>query len=185
MKNWYKKPVTKGILLLLAHLTVVTAVLGMVIMLAFFGSRGSDSFLKSASKPYEESASFKNLVSSATWDVMEGIAMKNNFETDGKYNPEKLVDIINFAKNGVIDGENESGLAYTLEDLVNWSSEYTEEGASYDDNGVVVCEKPDGTYHYYYTGEFKSLIEDNKLRLEVEGITSESAGKRILYIGLL
>ena len=173
MKNWYKKPVTKGILLLLAHLTVVTAVLGMVIMLAFFGSRGSDSFLKSASKPYEESASFKNLVSSATWDVMEGIAMKNNFETDGKYNPEKLVDIINFAKNGVIDGENESGLAYTLEDLVNWSSEYTEEGASYDDNGVVVCEKPDGTYHYYYTGEFKSLIEDNKLRLEVEGITSE------------
>ena len=87
MKNWYKKPVTKGILLLLAHLTVVTAVLGMVIMLAFSGSRGSDSFLKSASKPYEESASFKNLVSSATWDVMEGIAMKNNFETDGKYNP--------------------------------------------------------------------------------------------------
>lgn len=173
MKNWYKKPVTKGILLLLAHLTVVAAVLGMVIMLAFTGSRGSGNFLKSASRPYAESTSFKNLVSSATWDVMEGIAMKNNFETDGKYNPEKLVDVMNLAKNGVIDGENESGLAYTLEDLINWSSEYVEEGANYGDNDVVVCEKPDGTYHYYYMSEFKSLVEDNKLRMEVEGMTSE------------
>ena len=41
MKNWYKKPVTKGILLLLAHLTVVTAVLGMVIMLAFPEAEGA------------------------------------------------------------------------------------------------------------------------------------------------
>ena len=89
------------------------------------------------------------------------------------YNPEKLVDVMNLAKNGVIDGENESGLAYTLEDLINWSSEYVEEGASYGDNDVVVCEKPDGTYHYYYMSEFKSLVEDNKLRMEVEGMTSE------------
>ena len=73
----------------------------------------------------------------------------------------------------MIDGENESGLAYTLEDLINWSSEYVEEGANYGDNEVVVCEKPDGTYHYYYMSEFKSLVEDNKLRMEVEGMTSE------------
>ena len=32
--------------------------------------------------------------------------------------------------------------------------DYTEE------EGVIVCKKEDGTYHYYYKSEFKKLIEE-------------------------
>ncbi|RHR21173.1 sensor histidine kinase [Clostridium sp. AF19-22AC] len=173
MKNWYKKPVTKGILLLLAHITAVFAVLSMVIILSFSGSLGSENFLKTSGRPYEESSSFKNMVYDATWEVMEGIAMKNNFESDGKYNPNKLVDIVDLAKNGRITGEGENGLVYELEDLVNWSNEYIDDGSDYDDANVVVCEKPDGTYHYYYMSEFKSLLEDGKLKIELENSTQD------------
>lgn len=174
MKNWYKKPVTKGILVLLAHLMAVFAVLSMVLVTSFSGNLGRGDFFKASGKPYEESTSFKNMVSDATWSVMEGIAMRNNFESDGKYNPNKLVDVVNLAKNGAITGENENGLAYELEDLVNWSKEYAEEGANYDENNVVVCEKTDGSYYYYYMGDFISLVEDKKLELEVENMNSSS-----------
>lgn len=165
MKNWYKMPVTKGILLLFAHIMVVSAIIGMTIMVNF---SGAGDILQTSGKSYEESASFKNMVYNATWDVMEGIAMKNNFETDGKYNPNKLVDIMDLAKNGQINGDNENGLAYELEDLVNWSNEYVDEGADYDDNNIIVCKKPDGSYYYYYMGEFRSIIEDGKLKVELE-----------------
>lgn len=168
MKNWYRKPVTKAILLLFAHIMAVAAVLSIVVLLAFAGNMKGEDFVDFSNKPYEESESFKNMVYNATWSVMEGLSMKHNFETEGKYDPNKLVDIVDLARNGKIAGENTSGLAYDLEDLKNWSSEYMEEGADYSENNIVVCQKPDGTYHYYYIGEFQSLIQDKKLLVEVE-----------------
>lgn len=170
MKNWYKKPVTKGILFLLAHIMAVSAVLSLAVVMTFSGNLGRGDFLEASGRPYEESVSFKNMVSNATWNVMEGISMKNNFESDGKFNPNKLVDIVDLAKNGTITGENENGLAYELEDLVNWSVEYAEDGANYDENNVVVCEKPDGTFYYYYMNEFVSLVEDGKLLIDIENV---------------
>lgn len=173
MKNWYKKPMTKGILLLLAHIMTVTAVLSTVVVLFFSRGVWNGHLLEASSKPYEESTGFKNLVYEASWQVMEDIAMKNNFESAGKYNPNKLVDIVDFAKNGEISGENVNGLAYELEDLVNWSNEYIEDGPDYDDTNVIVCEKTDGSYHYYYMSEFQSLIQEKKLNIEVENTTVE------------
>lgn len=168
MKNWYKKPVTKGLLLLFANITAVAAVLSIMVLLAFAGNMKGEDFFNFTNKPYEESTSFKSMVYDATWNVTEGISMKHNFETEGKYDPNKVVDIVDWAKNERITGENTSGLAYDLEDLKNWSSEAMEEGLDYGENSIVVCQKPDGTYHYYYMGEFRTLIEDKKLLLEVE-----------------
>ena len=104
MKNWYKRPVTKGILLLLAHVMAAAAVISLVIIIVFSGNLGKAEFFKLSSTPYEESDSFNNLVSNAVWDVMSSITLKNNFETDGKYNPSKLVDIVDLGKNGQITG---------------------------------------------------------------------------------
>ena len=66
MKNWYKKPVTKGILLLLAHITAVTAVLCTVVIMFFSGGIWTGQFLETSGKSYEESKSFKNMVYNAT-----------------------------------------------------------------------------------------------------------------------
>ncbi|MGC4018737.1 MAG: HAMP domain-containing sensor histidine kinase [Muricomes sp.] len=168
MKNWYKKPATKGILLLLAHIMVVGAALSIVFLAIFPIHLAKTGFPNFTNKPYEESASFKDMVYAAILNVGEDITLKYNFETEGKYDPNKLVDIVNLAKDGIIDGENESGLAYSLEDLKNWSSEYNEEGTQYQENNIVVCQKPDGTYYYYYWNEFQKKVEDKELILEVE-----------------
>lgn len=168
MKNWYKKPVTKGLLLLLAHIMVVTACLSLAVVLNFSSSM---DFLN-AGKPYEESESFKNLIYNTTWDIMEGISMKNNFESDGKYNPDKIVDVIEYAKTTQISGENEHGLAYELQDLVNWSNEYVEDGGEYEENNVVVCEKPEGSFYYYSMNEFQLLVSDGKLKIEVSDMST-------------
>jgi signal transduction histidine kinase len=172
MRNWYKMPVTKGILVLLEHIMVVSAVLSMAVLLTFSGNLEKADFFNFSSKTYEESAGFKNMVYNATWNVMESINIKRNFETDGKYNPDKQVDIIKMGKSNEITGENISGLAYTVENLQNWSNEYQEEGANYEGNNIVVCEKPDGTYYYYYMSEFRTLVEDKKLNLEVDNRTT-------------
>ncbi len=172
MRNWYKLPVTKGILVILEHIMIVSAVLSMAVLLTFSGNLEKADFFNFSSKSYEESAGFKNMVYNATWNVMESINTKRNFETDGKYNPDKLVDIMKMSKTGEITGENISGLAYTVEDLQNWSNEYQEEGADYEGNNIVVCEKPDGTYYYYYMSEFRTLVEDKKLNLEVDNRTT-------------
>ena len=46
--------------------------------------------------------------------------------------------------------------------------DYTEE------EGVIVCKKEDGTYHYYYKSEFKKLIEEKSLQfIETEEMSLE------------
>lgn len=170
MKNWYKKPATKAILFLLAHIMAVTAVLSVAVLLTF---SSSTDFMESG-KTYEESKSFENLVAGTSLDVMEGIALKNNFESEGKYNPEKLVDIISLSKNGTISGENVHGLVYKLQDLVNWSSEYMNDGTNYEEANIAVCERPDGTYYYYYMNEFLAMFETGKLKLEIQDMEPET-----------
>ncbi|CUX37462.1 sensor histidine kinase [Clostridium sp. C105KSO13] len=168
MKNWYKKPVTKGVLLFLAHITAVAAVVSMVLLTFFSSNVMLGDFVHVFDKPYDESTSFLGMMQSAADSVRQEISAEENFTTEGKYNPDKLVDIIDFEKNGIITGENRSGLAYTLGDLKSWSDDYAEDGGGYEEGNVVVCQKPDGTYHYYYMSEFRALIEDKKLLLEVE-----------------
>lgn len=170
MKDWYKKPATKGILILSAHILAVFVALSIMINMTFSGNVGS--LLKNTGRTYQDSASFKNMVYNAAWEVMAHITMKNNFESDGKYNPNKLVDIINFGKDHRITGQNDNGLAYRLEDLVNWSSSFKEGGGDYSGKSVVVCQKPDGTYFYYYMENFKTLIQDNKLKLDIKNMSS-------------
>ena len=97
MKNWYKRPATKGLLVLLAHILVVSAVLSISILLSFSWNLGSMSFLQNSSKPYEESTGFKNMIYRASSDVMEIIAMKNKYGSEGKYDPNKVVDIVSLA----------------------------------------------------------------------------------------
>jgi len=169
MKNWYKKPVAKGILLLLAHITAVAAVVSLVLLTAFSSSIMSGDITHAFDRPYEESSSFYDMMYNAARSVKGGISAEKNFTAEGKYAPDKLVDIVDFEKNGKISGENSSGLAYTLGELKNWSEDYAEMGgAAYEESNVVVCQKPDGTYHYYYMSEFRTLIEEKKLELEVE-----------------
>ena len=58
-----------------------------------------------------------------------------------------------------------------MSDILDWSESYS--GADADDFWrVVVCQKPDGSYHYYYMDEFQKLLNDRKLFLYDVGSVS-------------
>ena len=56
-----------------------------------------------------------------------------------------------------------------MEELVNWGETYsgTDNDNLYKQNGVIVCQKPDGNYYYYYTNDFFSLINAGKLQFQM------------------
>lgn len=172
MNNWYKKTITKAILIIIALVTPVTAALSMVVLLGYSnGSVMPTDIFQKAENPYEESEAFEELLSQATLEVMENLTLREALETDGKYDPDKLVDIVEYYENEKITGKNESGLAYTLGELAEWGNNFDSD--YYGEGNVVVCQKPDGTYHYYLMSEFRALVEDGKLKLEVSDERSE------------
>lgn len=162
MKNWYKQPLTKIILVIIAIITPAIAAVCLVLVVGFSAAMSPEAAL-GKEKIYEDSESFMNLMQSATNEMLSMYSVKDKLETDGKYDPDKLVDVTEYAKNGDITGKNTTGLAYTVGELVKWGGQ----GDLYEyDDSVVVCKKSDDTYHYYWMSEFKKLLSDGSLRLE-------------------
>ena len=164
MKKWYRSVPVKGVL---AGLTIVSAVVVSLSTVLILGSQGegivkSDNMLGFQTGRYEESSAFEARMKDVSYNVMEGIAAKQSLEAaDGTIDQDRLVDIMEYFENGKISGDNESGISYTLGKLAEWGQkdfEYTD---------IVVCKKPDGTYHYYYLDEFKELLNQGVLKINV------------------
>ena len=86
--------------------------------------------------------------------------LENLFETDGMMNRNKEIDVMEYSKNDTANGENVSGIAYSLEELINWGEDFdSAESDNYAKNSVIVCQKPEGTYEYYYTSDFMTRVE--------------------------
>ncbi|MCI9330538.1 MAG: sensor histidine kinase [Ruminococcus sp.] len=160
---------------------------------------------------------------SAIATKMERVDAARLLETDGKYDPDKRIDILEYAADSagidtayseddgtegsygadlysteaaegagdtdlasstVILSEEDvsgtdtaelseedarSGLEYRLGDLVEWGVSGDMERmyySPYEDDSIMVCRKPDGTYYYYVMKEFKKQLSDGSLRLE-------------------
>lgn len=133
------------------------------------GDLSVQDFFSREEKNFEETDGFESLLHMAVNTSLDSEFARTQLETDGEYDPKKLVDIMEYAESGEISGENESGLAYTVEDLLSWyaSIDYGN-SYNYKNNNIIVCQKPDGTYYYYYIGEFKKLLEEGELRLELD-----------------
>ena len=63
-----------------------------------------------------------------------------------------------YGYNGRHYDEEMEGLRYKLSDLQKWSEEYQNNYAT-QENPIVVCQKADKTYHYYYWDEFLNLLK--------------------------
>lgn len=174
MNKWYRSGVVKGILVFTAVLSTVGMLVGAAV-LSVLWSNGNGEILQNRSKQYRDSSGLESLMSQASMSVLSGIRMKNNFETEGVYDPDKLVDILEYWKSGEISGKNESGIAYRLEDLLKWGEknngqqEYYSGYSTNSEPDIVVCRKTDGSYQYYYYTEFRKLAETGELQLNVPG----------------
>ncbi|MDO4313810.1 MAG: histidine kinase dimerization/phospho-acceptor domain-containing protein, partial [Eubacteriales bacterium] len=172
-EKWYRNGLAKGILVTLAHVMAVLLVISMIWILAC--PSAVENVLEDRDMNYEESQDMSSQMLWDSMDILSGIRAKEVFETDGVYDGEKIVDVKKFNDTGIIDGTNQSGLAYKLEDLVDWAEDYYANNCdSYSDYGnapedaIIVCSKPDKTYEYYFYSELKKKIDDGELRFVME-----------------
>lgn len=157
------KAVLEGIVIITAILMSLSAIL--LIGYQGEGAVSSNHILQFKSDKFEDSTVFASRVRDVAFNVLDGIASREQMETeDGKYDPDRLVDVEKFYETNKITGKNESGLAYTLEDLGEWGSQFNE--GNYENTNIVVCEKPDGRYYYYYLSEFETLLRNKELQVE-------------------
>ena len=73
-------------------------------------------------RTYEQSEYFQTQSVNQATRAIRAATRATRFEKNGEYDPERLVDIAEYAEKGVISGENNSeGLCYRLGDLLNWA----------------------------------------------------------------
>ena len=98
MSKWYKSALVKGILIFLSVLSAITALLSLVIISTY--SVSVKEIWNKKPTEYTDSKEFENQMCRATMDVLGQISYEDIFETDGKYNPDKLIDIMQYGYNG-------------------------------------------------------------------------------------
>ena len=180
MNQWYKANLTKGILIVAEHVLAVVTVASLVWVLTYPALMG-DLFSGHAARRFEDSTAFSGQLQSATSEILEGIGTRGLFETEGKFDPERVVDLKEFYENNKISNENSSGLAYKLGDMEKWAegSAYSE-GRVMNENDnlepIIVCKRSDGTFRYYYFTQLEQLINDGELSFV---IASNSNGEEI------
>lgn len=175
-QQWYVSKTVKGLLILLAHVTAVMSVVSLLWAMTY-PSMVSEVFSGSGATEYEDTDIFKNRMIELNCEVMRGLQVKELFETDGVYDPQKIIDIQEYMKSFGQElrypDENVHGLAYTLGDLLAWGNNWGYvESDIYDatrtlEDKIIVCRRPDKTFHYYYYSEFKELINTGKLRFVI------------------
>lgn len=160
MNKWYRKTGVKAIVLIVAILSGAMLITNLLSLMNLAGSTDLPSLWTMSQQPFEESQEFNYMVENYMDDVLTQIRLENLFETDGMMNRNKEIDVMEYSKNDTANGENVSGIAYSLEKLINWGEDFdSAESDNYAKNSVIVCQKPEGTYEYYYTSDFMTRVE--------------------------
>lgn len=160
MNKWYRKTGVKAIVLIVAILSGAMLITNLLSLMNLAGSTDLPSLWTMSQQPFEESQEFNYMVENYMDDVLTQIRLANLFETDGMMNRNKEIDVMEYSKNDTANGENVSGIAYSLEELINWGEDFdSAESDNYAKNSVIVCQKPEGTYEYYYTSDFMTRVE--------------------------
>ena len=118
-EKWYKSGVTKAVLIVAAHVLVIVITASVMWLLSYPVLR-AEIFAGNPAKEYKDSRNFIDKMLQYSQQAVSGIKSADLFETEGKYNPDKIVDIEKYYKTNTFDGENESGFAYRLGDLLEW-----------------------------------------------------------------
>lgn len=180
-RKWYRSNIAKAILIVLAHIMIVVMTASAMWILSYPALREELLSGEKADK-YEDTRHFVEQMQTYSHQAVTGIGTKSIYETDGKYNPDKIIDVELYFNKNEISGKNESGLSYRMGDLLEWYDYLQNAGDGLDENEekeqIVVCKKSDGTYRYYLMTEFYEKIKSGKLNFifpeDDEAVTAES-----------
>lgn len=203
-EKWYKSSVTKAILVVSAHVLVIVMTASFMWLLSYPVLR-AEIFAGKPAKEYKDSRNFIDKMLEYSQQAVSGIKSADLFETEGKYDPDKIVDIGKYYKTNTFDGENESGFAYRLGDLLEWAglrygnsysdmNEESEKSMRLDENteGIIVCKTADDTFEYYRVSDFYEAIKSGGLQFIVSQeetadmdnvMTWEASGEYVLPEG--
>ncbi|MFV0529084.1 MAG: sensor histidine kinase [Lachnospiraceae bacterium] len=161
MHKWYRTKACKGILIVCMHLFVVAIIICLSLVLSYPGRDTQELLLQEDASDYTQSNSFSLEMQSKASQILNIISYAKLYGTDGKFDGDKEIDITTFGTDSQGDAEEATGILYKLSELQKWSEEYAEYG--YDGEQIIVCQKPDGTFQYYYIEEFEELMESGTL----------------------
>lgn len=176
-QKWYKSNITKAVLIILAHIMIITAVASFMWMLAYPTLR-EEILDGNQAETYSDTKSFQYQMMEYSIQAVSGIRAEQLFESDGVYNPNKMIDIPSLYEMGQVQPEVQGIFSYRLGDLMDWTIEETEKNP---DEGIVVCRQPDNHFHYYTKSEFFQLINSGNLQL-MASYTEEGVSMQELYI---
>ena len=117
----------KAIALLLQELFAVVLVLSIILLSTLF-SRSMLSTSDLRNHIFTESGYYEMIFQNAVDEVLTFVEYKMQFETNGKYNPEKIVNVMAYMSNNespaaLRELENGAQFRYYLVDLENWSKD--------------------------------------------------------------
>ena len=92
-------------------------------------------------------------MANANYNILDEIRYQTLYDTDGKYDPDKIVDVAKYEDTGEITGKDETGLSFRLGDLYSWGKLISESMTDYDaarskldkQDGIIVCKRSDGS----------------------------------------
>lgn len=179
--KWYRSGIVKAALIIIAHVMVVAMVASFTWLLSYPVLR-EELFEGNPAKKYEDSRNFIDQMLHYSQQAVTGVKVSGEFETDGRYDPDKIVDIENYYNTNTFAGKKSSGLSYRLGDLLEWneyrannSVDGSESGAGED---IIVCKQMDDTYEYYRISEFYDAVAAGNfvfiMEDEGEGMTASS-----------
>lgn len=164
MNKWYRGKFCKGILTAVNLVAAVMLVVSFLWVMVYPEQIYALSILEPVKERYEETQGFAKKVNEDAYSAMDAIYSSRILESDGNYDPEKVVDIEEFYNRDVIVGENRNGIAYTISELLTMRKEA--EDGYWDEVDLVVCRKPDGSYYYYTYDEIRELFYNGDLQFE-------------------
>lgn len=177
MKKWYQSPLCKGLLILAAHISAAALVVCIGIWIIYPGQNYGQLFFDKGESKYEDTRGFANDLQNSAWDILNMSTWKNALFTEGRYNPDKVIDVKQFDKDSTIATEP-GELSFYLKDLIDLQDT--------EDTDVLVCEKPDGKlkYDYFTVEQFLKEVRAKGYRFpaeEEQGLDTENSLSNIEY----
>ena len=96
-EKWYKSSVTKAVLIVVVHVLVIVITASFMWLLSYPVLR-AEIFAGRSAKEYKDSRNFIDKMLQYSQQAVSGIKSADLFETEGKYNPDKIVDIEKYYK---------------------------------------------------------------------------------------
>ena len=91
--KWYQSAPCKGILIVLEHILAVVMITCLVFTFSYPGDNLAGILFEKPHKKYEQSKGFTDKLMSAANDITAAEGYDSNFETEGEYDENRIVDL--------------------------------------------------------------------------------------------